>query len=89
MMKKLLVALTLVASAYAFAEAECQKTGTVCTAPNQSRNIAGLSVFRECWEYQDTYQCRSQNMTNDCQPLRDKGCVQLGSSCVSRDDSGT
>lgn len=89
MMKKILAALAFVASFSAFAAPDCQKTGTVCTAPNQTRNVSGLSVFRECWEYQDTYQCRSQNMVNDCQPLRDKGCSQIGSSCVERDDSGT
>lgn len=88
MMKKLLFALALVASLNAFAAGDCQKTGTVCAAPNQTRNVSGMSVFRECWEYQDTYQCRSQNMVNDCQPLRDKGCSQIGSLCVERDDVG-
>jgi conjugal transfer mating pair stabilization protein TraN len=86
---RILSVLALVASFSVFAEPDCVKTGSVCAAPNQTRNISGLSAFRECWEYQDTYQCRSQNMVNDCQPLRDKGCVQLGSSCVERDDAGT
>lgn len=89
MMKKILAALALVASFSALAAPDCQKTGTVCTAPNQTRNVSGLSVFRECWEYQDTYQCRSQNMVNDCQPLRDKGCTQIGSTCVEKDSNGT
>ena len=75
-------------STHAFATPDCIKTGEVCTAPNQTRNINGMSVYRDCWEYQDTYQCRSQDMVNDCQPLRDKGCVQVGSTCAERDDGG-
>lgn len=89
MMKKILTILLIAVSFNVFAAADCKKTGTICTAPNQTRNISGMSVFRECWEYQDTYQCRSQNMVNDCQPLRTKGCSQIGSSCVERDDAGT
>ena len=88
MMKKLLLSLSLLACFSAFADHDCQKTGTVCTAPNQTRVVGGQEFFRECWEYEDTYQCRSQETVNDCQPLRDKGCVQLGSNCIDRDRSG-
>lgn len=88
MMKKLLAIAALLASFNALGAGDCERTGSICTAPNQTRNVDGISVFRECWEYQDTYQCRSQNTVNDCQPLREKGCAQIGSVCVERDDSG-
>lgn len=87
-MKKVFCALLMVLSLSVLAEADCRKVGVVCTAPNQTRNIDGMSVFRECWEYQDSYQCKSQNMTNDCQSLRDRGCGQVGSRCMSSTTSG-
>lgn len=89
MMRILLAVFVFLVSAQALAEADCRKTGEVCVAPNQTRNIQGLSVFRECWEWQNTYECRSDAMINDCQPLRDRGCSQVGSVCVHYDASGT
>lgn len=89
MMRTLLAVLVLLLSTTGHAASDCQRTGSTCTAPNQTRTVNGMSVFRECWAYQDTYECRSQNRINDCQPLRDKGCSQIGSHCVERDDAGT
>lgn len=87
-MNKLLLALALLAAVGSLHAADCRKTGEVCTAPNQTRNINGVPVTRDCWEYTATYECRSANMVNDCQPLRDRGCSQLGSTCVERDSLG-
>lgn len=88
-----LIAAALLVSALFFAgrvvAADCRKTGEVCVAPNETRNIQGLSVFRECWEWRNTYECRSTDMVNDCQRLRDRGCSQLGSVCVHYDAAGT
>ena len=88
MMKQLLAVLALLTTLHAWAAPDCLLTGTVCTAPKQTRMIDGVPVSRDCWEYQDQYQCRSQNQASDCQPLRDRGCAQIGSACVSRDEAG-
>ena len=88
MMKQLLAVLTLLTTLHAWAAPDCLLTGTVCTAPKQTRVIDGVPVSRDCWEYQDMYQCRGQNQASDCQPLRERGCAQIGSACVSRDDAG-
>lgn len=87
-MRNVLLCMSVLISTQVIAQPECRKAGEVCVAPNQTRNIEGLSVFRECWEWKDTYECRSEEMVNDCQPLRDRGCAQIGSVCVSRDSDG-
>lgn len=67
----------------------CVRTGTVCTAPNETRNIDGMSVFRACWAYEDTYECRSRTTDDRCQELRDSGCTQTSSVCVDRNQDGS
>ncbi len=88
-MKKLALWIALSITFPAFGAADCVKQQSVCAEPNQTRTVDGVSVFRECWRYTDTYQCRGDAMLNDCQPLRDRGCGQTGSVCVSRDDDGS
>jgi conjugal transfer mating pair stabilization protein TraN len=73
----------------ALAAADCQKSGEVCVAPHQTRLIGGVSVQRDCWEYRATYQCRSKQYSNDCQPLKDRGCAQIGSVCIDLLSNGS
>lgn len=56
-----------------------------CTAPNETRVINGESVFRNCWRYETTYTCASGDTVAEpyCQELRDRGCVQINSTCVA------
>lgn len=88
-MRKLVLLLAALASFNAAAESGCSKTGTVCVAPNETRNIQGLTVFRECWEWKDTYECGGEQKISDCQPLRDQGCTHLGPVCVDGADLAT
>ena len=67
----------------------CVRTGSVCTAPNETRNIDGVSVFRACWAYEDTYECRSQTTDDQCQELRNSGCTQNASVCVDKNQDGS
>ncbi|AOJ79190.1 conjugal transfer protein TraN (plasmid) [Burkholderia savannae] len=67
----------------------CQKVSEVCVDGPSTRNINGVNVTRDCWRYEAQYQCRTNEMVNDCQPLRDRGCGQIGSTCISRDNDGT
>lgn len=83
------IAFMILVSTSATAATPCRKIGEVCVAPNQTQNIEGMSIFRECWEYKATYDCRSESTVNDCKQLRDQGCTQLGSMCVERNSAGT
>ena len=68
--------------------ADCQKNSEICVEGPATRNIAGYPVYRDCWRYRAQYSCVSQTLTDDCQPLRDRGCSQVGSSCVDTNPQG-
>ena len=68
--------------------ADCQKAAESCVEGPETRNIGGYPVYRECWRYRSQYSCVSQAMTDDCQPLRNRGCTQIGSSCVDTNPQG-
>lgn len=86
-MKTIAAILLLMCSTSLFA-ASCAKTGSICVEPAETRKINGADVYEDCWRYQDTYSCRSASAINNCQPLRDKGCGQVGSTCVSTGADG-
>jgi conjugal transfer mating pair stabilization protein TraN len=60
----------------------------VCVEGPGTRNINGLDVYRDCWRYQAAFTCQSANYVDDCQPLRDRGCSQIGSSCIDANAQG-
>ena len=70
--------------------AECVKTGSICVEPNQTRNINGTSVTKECWRYEDTYQCTTAiSGQKSCDPLFNKtGCGQSFTNCLESDING-
>ena len=64
--------------------ADCVKNSEVCVEGPATRNIGGYQVYRDCWRTTSQYSCVSQTSTDDCQPLRDRGCTQVGSACVEK-----
>ena len=68
--------------------ADCVKASESCVEGPATRNIGGYPVYRDCWRYTDQYSCVSANTTDDCQPLRDQGCSQVGSTCVDTNTQG-
>lgn len=45
-------------------------------------------VNASCWQYQATFTCEDSSSIDSCQPLRDRGCGQIGTTCLSTDPSG-
>lgn len=88
MTKRWFICVLWIISVPTFAQPDCRKIDEVCIAPNQTRNVGGLTVFRECWEHKASYECRSHRQVNDCQPLRDKSCGQINTRCIEQDDKG-
>ena len=80
--------LVLLSAASPVSAADCQKNSEICVEGPATRNIGGYPVYRDCWRYRAQYSCVSQTMTDDCQPLRDRGCSQVGSSCVDTNPQG-
>lgn len=60
---------------------ECNKVASVCLQGAETRTIDGFSVHRDCWKYEDTFDCKPGDM-NTCQSLIDEGCYQVGSECL-------
>lgn len=81
------LALCLLASAPAKA-ADCYQTAETCVEGAETRDIGGYPVQRDCWRYRASYTCVSQNSTDDCQPLRDRGCSQVDSRCMETNPQG-
>jgi conjugal transfer mating pair stabilization protein TraN len=68
--------------------ADCQKISESCVEGPATRSIGGYPVYRDCWRYRAQYSCVSQTTTDDCQPLRDRGCSQIGSTCIDTSPQG-
>ncbi len=60
----------------------CALQSEKCTVGPTTKMINGVPVTAQCWEKQDAYDCgQGAHSDNNCQPLRDKGCQQIGSKC--------
>ncbi len=69
--------------------ATCTLASEVCTAPDETRVINGLSVTRSCWEWQRTYQCQGVAPANDCAALEARSdCKFSHDECLSFDPDG-
>lgn len=72
--------------------ADCQKTGSVCVDGPSTKNISGANIYKDCWKYQDTYQCVDTSGTeyyNYCTPLINAGCTVTSTSCAETAFNGT
>lgn len=63
----------------------CSLKSRVCIEGPETRMISGYPVTRACWKYESVFDCVSQNYVDDCAPLVDKGCAQIGSTCIDTD----
>ena len=68
--------------------ASCTLQNSTCTQGPATRLISGQSVTRNCWQYQQTYQCASPTVSNDCQSLVNQGCSPIGSVCTDQSTNG-
>lgn len=58
----------------------CGYVSRICKAPNQTRDIEGIPIKRDCWQETMTYAC-SYPAKDNCGPLRARGCAQIDSAC--------
>ncbi|MGB3796717.1 MAG: conjugal transfer protein TraN [Alteraurantiacibacter sp.] len=74
----------------AVSDADCTLDTQVCIAPNETRVINGLSVTRECWEWERSYTCQGVRPANDCGELDAKpNCSFAYDECLSENADGT
>ena len=82
-----IAAVAAIAASPAFA-ADCVKDAEICVEGPATRMISGYAVYRDCWRTTASYSCLSARSNDDCQPLRDRGCSQVGSTCVETTPQG-
>lgn len=63
----------------------CAQQSQTCLEPGETRLIDGIEVYRDCWRYDLSYLCATGETREEpyCQELRDRGCSQVNSTCVS------
>ena len=59
---------------------ECVLTQKVCAEGAGERVIDGHKIYKDCWKYEKLFQCNGYS-ANNCEALREDGCVQVGSKC--------
>jgi conjugal transfer mating pair stabilization protein TraN len=73
------------AACTAFERPSCLRLDDTCIDGPSTRIIEGFEVERECWRYNMTYRCLTSEIDEEpyCGELRQRGCVQIDSVCVS------
>lgn len=66
----------------------CASTGETCSDGPACRVLDGVEVCRDCWKYRRDYTCLGSATTHNCQALRDRGCAQTDSRCLTTDAGG-
>jgi conjugal transfer mating pair stabilization protein TraN len=70
----------------------CVLQSQSCTQPSPAtRTVSGLPVTRDCWQYDVNFLCAGNGTREEpyCQELRDRGCSQVDSTCVTTLANGT
>lgn len=65
-------------------DANCTKTGRVCKQGPETRTVNGMSVFKECWQYEDQYTCVDPNSkASTCDVFSgNPKCTVTGTKCT-------
>ncbi len=64
----------------------CREVSTRCTSGPGTRNINGVSVYKDCWAQETVYTCGSREDYAGCAPP--PGMAQTGSTCIAYNDGG-
>lgn len=61
----------------------CVLASRTCVQPGGTRNINGLDVYKDCWEWSEEYVCASTELKSDCADLKNNpACTEKGSVCL-------
>ncbi len=63
-------------------EGICQYEDRQCTTGPETRVINEYSIYRDCWQYRQNYQCKM--IKDECSALRSEGCHQIRSRCFDK-----
>lgn len=66
----------------------CTKTSETCTDGPSTKVISGISVYKDCWQWNRTYSCTSMNAANCSAVTTDPTCTLTATTCASLDAFG-
>lgn len=81
-MLRLLFLLLALLAQNSYANDQCAFLSKVCADGPGMRVINGVEVTRDCWRYDSSYKCNTPDFVDDCSPLVERGCAQIGSTCI-------
>lgn len=61
----------------------CKLASKQCIEGPGTRNINGLDVYKECWQWQEDYSCVVSDPKDFCAPLKSVGCVEQAAVCTN------
>jgi conjugal transfer mating pair stabilization protein TraN len=90
MKRTLFIAVVLSMASTVTVSGDCILLSTVCAEGPETRVINGVEVYRECWRYHSEYECLAVETVEHqyCAELRERGCSQVSSSCITTSDYG-
>ena len=62
--------------------AECGLESKVCIEGAETRVINGLPVYKDCWLYQETFTCLSDNVSSTCDSIDAEICEIASEECL-------
>lgn len=68
----------------------CKKISgiTACLAGAVSPPKDAVMLAETCWQYEAAFTCRDSASIDTCQPLKDRGCAQINTQCLTYKDDG-
>ncbi len=66
----------------------CQLAQKVCVDGPGTKNIDGLNVYKDCWQWKEDYSCLANNPADYCVPLKQAGCTIQSSVCTANAFTG-
>lgn len=61
----------------------CQLSAKTCTEGPSTKNINGLDVYKDCWQWKEDYNCLVSDSKDFCMPLKTAGCTQTSETCTN------
>ena len=68
---------------------ECTALGERCIDGPSTKIIQGISVQKDCWQYEKTYACQEIDTNSACTTLARAECTQVDSVCAETATNGT
>lgn len=61
----------------------CQLSAKTCVDGPATKNINGLDVYKDCWQWKEDYNCVVSNPADYCMPLKAAGCTKQSETCTT------